>query len=348
MQFRTISMIEIKRAFLYYSILVMLAWIGAGVFTMALALTLASAVHVYWLRRSIPDLQFKFSLTLSAFWSLCLRMKWIILSSVLITFGQRGDYLVLGALLSERELGYYFFGFLLVTNLTIMIATGINQTLLPVFASLQNKPDEMRINVLRISGAVGLLTCFLCLVLVGLGGWMMHWIWAGKWDGAMIVLVSIAAALPIRMMATLGGVILEANGAWGQRVLTLVFDSVTVVLFAWLGASYAGLNGAALAVALQRIIGGIVVYAIAATQIQMSLTATARQWLFCFGPYTIGIATLITFVPTTSVTVANTSIVTTALIPTLFVVIAFFAISTLINRELLKAMIRLVLRRKSI
>jgi len=103
----------------------------------------------------------------------------------------------------------------------------------------------------------------LCLGIVGFGPWLIHFIWRGKWDLAIVTAVAMALSLPMRMLSPLGTVALDSFGKWRLRTGLLILDSTTMMLAALIGASLADLTGASIAVAIQRFVSGLVDFSFA-------------------------------------------------------------------------------------
>ncbi|EIE51094.1 polysaccharide biosynthesis protein [Citreicella sp. 357] len=344
--FRAISMAEMKRSLFYYIVLVGAAALGAAGYTMALALVGATVVHVVLLKRATPGLRLSWKLSPRRFWQMTMEMRWVLLSAFLFALGMNGDYLLLGEMLTAEELGYYFFGFTLVANLTVMISMGINQALLPLFSKLKHDLPQLRRQYLRISGAVTLMMSIICIGLVGVGPVLVHLVWGGKWDPAIVVVVSIAAILPVRLTANLAGVVFESQGAWGWRLVTLIWDAGFILLCAFVGATLGGFTGATIAVALQRLVSGLLTFPLAASKIGIAPRRTASFFARCFTVYGIVVAAMLLADPWRGVTVHEGTLILRPVLETSAALAVFLAYNLAFNRELMIAMLG-ILRRKN-
>jgi O-antigen/teichoic acid export membrane protein len=340
------NLIEMRRSLAYYAVLVIGAAFGTAGFTMAIALVVASALHVAMLVRAAAPFKLGLRLSFARFRALTWQLRWIITSAFLFALGMNGDYLVLGRMLQSQELGYYFFGFMLITNVTILLASGINQTLLPIFSRLKNDLPALQRQVLMSSGAITLLACVLSICLIGFGAVMVHLIWGGKWDGAIVVVLSVAAIQPVRLTATMGGVVLEAQGAWSLRLTTLVFDGVLILICSAVGAWLGGLFGAAIAVAVQRALTGLVTFPIGVRRIGIGWRRIGVFWLRCLGPYVVIVVALFLLAPERHANAETSAIVLRAALETAGAVAVFLAANMVFNRSLLKAMAGMIRPRK--
>lgn len=344
--FRTTNLIEMRRSLAYYAVLIGGAALGTAGFTMALALVTASAWHVAMLARAAAPFRIGMRLSFGRFRALARQLRWIIVSAFLFALGMNGDYLVLGKMLQSQELGYYFFGFMLITNVTILLASGINQTLLPVFSRLKNDLPALQRQVLMSSGAITLMACMLSICLIGFGAVIVHLIWGGKWDGAIVVVLSVAAIQPVRLTATMGGVVLEAQGAWSLRLGTLVFDGALILVCSAVGAWLGGLYGAAIAVAVQRAATGLVTFPLGVRRIGIGWPRIVTFWLRCLGPYVLVVAALFLLAPDRYANAETWAIVGRAALETAGALAVFLVTNMVFNHDLLRAMAGVIRSRK--
>ncbi|GGH63446.1 oligosaccharide flippase family protein [Frigidibacter albus] len=344
--FRTINLIEMRRSLAYYAVLIVGAALGTAGFTMALALVAGAILHLAMLTRAAAPFRIGIRLSFARFRALAWQLRWIIISAFLFALGMNGDYLVLAKMLHPQELGYYFFGFMLITNVTILLASGINQTLLPVFSRLKNDLPALQRQVLMSSGAITLLACILSICLIGFGAVMVHLIWGGKWDGAIVVVLSVAAIQPLRLTATMGGVVLEAQGAWSLRLATLLFDGALILICSAVGAWLGGLFGASIAVAVQRAVTGLVTFPMGARRIGIGWRRIVAFWLRCLGPYVLVVAGLFLLAPDRYADADTWVIVGRAALETAGALAVFMAANMVLNRDLLGAMAGVIRSRK--
>ena len=343
--FRSINVVEIKRSLIYYAVLVCGAALGTEGYTMALAVLVASMAQLAMLLRVAP-VKVRVRLSVARFRALAWQLRWVISSAFLVTLGMNGDYLVLGKLLEPDELGYYFFGFILIANVTVLLAATANQTLLPVFSRLKDDLPALQRQLLLSSGAITLLACILSIGLVGLGAVVVHLIWGGKWDGAIVVVLSIATIQPIRLTATVGGVLLEAQAAWAVRLATLIFDAALILVCAFLGGWLGGLSGAAIAVAIQRALSGLVAFPLGARRIGIDGRSIGRFWFRCFGPYMATIGALFLVAPSRYSEADSLAVVLRAAMETGGALAVFLVANWAFNRDLLLAIAALIRDRK--
>lgn len=263
LSFKTISLYSTIYTALYYLALLLSAYLGSKSFSVALATLFAAvAIHVVYVRRmGLLAINFRFSL--STFWSGLGTLKWTMLSSYIFGFTQSGDYIVLGRFFDKEQLGYYYFGFMLTANIGLLLSLAISQTLMPIFSKIKDDPVRLKRAFVQASETIAFLSSIICLGIVAVAPEAVHSIWAGKWDPSIFVAVAMAVTFPLRVLASMAAVALEARGRWRQRTMLLVYDALGIMIFAALGAWLGALAGAAIAVALHRGITGLLAFPVA-------------------------------------------------------------------------------------
>lgn len=296
-RFREINVNDMQRSLFYYAILILVALAGAGVYSIALAMLAGTIVQYFLLRRRTLDLDIRFQLPPREFAAI-LRKHWIVIATAfLVVLSMRSDQLALGRLIDPRTLGFYTFGFLIVTSVTIPVSAGINQVFLPVFARLKSAPNLLRRETIRLSGAVVMLGAAICVVLVGTSASLTHVLWGGKWDGAQVVITVLSLAMPFRFLATIAAAGLEARGLWNQRAALLGFETVFLLFAAAIGAHFGGLFGAIVGAAIQRLVSGLMGFGVLAHQIQLSSSEVLGRALRLYLPFVLSVVLLFLFDP---------------------------------------------------
>lgn len=263
LRFRQLCFIDFWVALLNVAVVLITAFLGARYYSIALGLV-ASTLLRYVLNRTITQtLRPAFSLSMDKFLAILGQVKWLILTAFLTGLSQQGDYFVLGRAISPESLGYYYFGFQLTANIGQLLAQGVGSTLFPIFTAMKGNLKALRGAVLRASSVIHFACSVLCLGVVGLGPWLIHLVWRGKWDMAIVTTVAVALTLPMRMLSPMGGVTLDSFGHWRLRTALLLLDSVTMMAAALIGAHLGDLQGASIAVALQRLGSGLVDFSFA-------------------------------------------------------------------------------------
>ena len=263
LRFRELCVIDFYVAAAQAVIVVASAYLGARYYSIGIGLVAATILRYFLNGRITPTLRASFGLSSSKFWSLLGHVKWLIVTAFLTGIAQQGDYFVLGRAISPESLGYYYFGFQLTANIGQLLAQGIGSTLFPIFTAMKQNQEALRRAFLRSSAVIHFACSVLCLGVVGFAPWLMHFVWHGKWDTAIVTAVAISFTLPMRMLSPIGAVTLDSFGKWRLRTGLLVLDSCTMMLAALIGAYVADLQGASIAVAAQRLCSGMVDFSFA-------------------------------------------------------------------------------------
>ena len=185
------------------------------------------------------------------------KVKWILLAALCTSLILQGDYLVLGFIESKYIIGIYFFGYQLSASLSVLVTSGMRNIMLPVFASLK-KDSSQQISVYEKS---------MVLVLLIMGGVsfgavcvmpaIIDFVWAGRWNEAIIVVQLMMLCLLTKITAPLGRSLLEARGRWRLVSGLLIFDALGTMLAALLGGYLGGVSSIAFTVAIYRFLYGV-------------------------------------------------------------------------------------------
>ncbi|WP_117196272.1 oligosaccharide flippase family protein [Rhizobium terrae] len=293
LKFRSISYYSILSNLIYYGFLISSAYLGAESFSVSLA-TLLSAIFVLivYVRR-LGTFHIAFRLSFSRFVKILGSLKWTILSSYVFGFTQSGDYLILGIFLDKQQLGQYYFGFMLAANVGILLSLSISQTLMPIFSKIKDDNDRLKRAFLRASEIVNFFSSIICIGFVALVPEVVRFLWQGKWDASIFVAVAMGATFPMRVLASMAAVVLEAQGRWVQRTVLLLYDAVGIMAFAAIGVMWDSITGAAVAVAAHRGITGLVSFPIAMKEIDFAFGDIGEYLLRTIFPFVPVVAAVI-------------------------------------------------------
>jgi PST family polysaccharide transporter len=249
-----------------------LAALGFGALSFVLPLPFIRLLETSIYKRMLPQAR------ISGFWKRCNKagvvrllgpVRWIMLSALLISLVQRGDYFVLGFVVDSTLIGIYFFGYQLTTAFSTMLSGPLNKVFMPALRAKNDDPDSQQ----RIFGRS--LKAMLAVLLPVFGGLafvigpFIHLVWGGKWDDAIVVSQILLLVLPFRLLAPLYRSLLEARGKWAMASAMLVVQAGGVLL----SAVWGGLGGS---------VASIVVW-IASWQVIYSLIGLVSiPWLLRF------------------------------------------------------------------
>lgn len=332
-RFKDINVTDMRRSLIYYGVLIAAAVMGAGAYSMALAAVVgALAAHILLLRVVDASSRY-FAVTLECFIELVMALRWVLLSGFLVALAMRADFIVVGKVLSTEEFGYYAFGFMLVTSLTLPISTGINQVLMPILSRLQKRLHELKHQLQRFSSAIVLLGSMLCILILGVGSALVHDVWGGKWDDAQLIINALVVAMPFRFLATISGVGFEATGQWRWRNSILALEALMLFVFAYVGAYFYGVEGAIVAVISQRVMSGLLGYMLLIGSISQDVIKTLIFYLRLYLPFLISVLLLFYFSPTRHGYGGGISVLASCAIETMVSLAAFLVAVFIFNRN---------------
>jgi O-antigen/teichoic acid export membrane protein len=343
--FREINLSEALKSVAYYTTLVAAAYLGSGIFTVAIA-TVVGAVVAHLLLRGVsghcPD-YFRFNLR--EFRRIAFDLRWILLSGFLFALAIRADYFVLWKVLPVDQMGFYAFAFMLVTSLTIPVSAGINQVFLPIFSSLQADLRRLRHEVVRFSSVIVILGSFLCLGILGVSSTLVHLAWGGKWDAAAFVINILVAVMPLRFLSTISGVGLESTGHWRMRNMLLLLEFLLLASLALVGAVFWGLTGAILGVVLQRGLSGIVNFCVLGKVVGSRFSASVLSMLRLYVPFYISVGILFGFSYDRHISDATVAGLGLASVETLVTFALFAGLTSLLSRDFSRATFEFLMKK---
>ena len=258
LNYKLVGKIEAILPLIQNGLMVAMAWQGFGVMSFVIPFAIVSMLQMIAYRRAVGAIPQGAPLTRALFWDIFHQSKWLMLGAYGMGLVLRGDYLVLGrAFENKADLGVYYFGFQLVASISILFTSGLQNVLMPAFSALAAEPARMASAFLRSSRTLLLVATLITGAFIAVCPEILQALWSGKWNAAVPVALAIAFSLPFKLLAPIGTSFLEAKGMWRQRTLILLMDGLLVCVSALAGAWYAGVAGAAVAIAAQRCLMGL-------------------------------------------------------------------------------------------
>jgi PST family polysaccharide transporter len=185
-------------------------------------------------------------------------LKWIMASAAATAFILNGDYFVLGLMVDPITVGIYFFGFQLTTTLSQLFTSQLGHVFMPIVASLKGDPKRQFRAYQSALREITEVAFPLSAAMALLVGPMIHLLWGGRWDQAIIVAQSILLVLPIRLASPLSRAFLEARGRWAAVTALQVCDVVGVLTAAALGGYIGTVPAIAVAIAVWQVAIGFI------------------------------------------------------------------------------------------
>lgn len=241
-----VSQIEIVAALVTISVVLWMAWSGAGVWALVagtLAMRLVQVIVTLWFARWWPGLRARSrrlrAILRYALAALGAKAGWT-------AYGQVDDF-VLGKLTGDVVLGLYSMAKTLALLPVVKVAVVANQLAMPLLAGFQTDRDAMRASFLRGLRLVASLTVPLCLGMALVAGDLVPLALGDKWVPIVPLLEVLALFALMHSLEVLLPPVLYAR--YRARFMFWWTASLFLVMpFAfWAGAAWRGALGVALA-----------------------------------------------------------------------------------------------------
>jgi hypothetical protein len=163
----------------------------------------------------------------------------LLLAGFFIMLTWQGDYIVLGVLHDAKTVGIYFFAFNLSIQTMQVFTSNLTGVLFPALSRLQKDPAYQTRAFLQATRLLALVGVPLCLLQAALAGPAVSMLFNSWWYPAIRVLQLLSIGMAVRLVASPGGSLLQAQGRFGVYTLTnginAAFFIGLVALGAWFG-----------------------------------------------------------------------------------------------------------------
>jgi PST family polysaccharide transporter len=174
------------------------------------------------------------------------RWKYLLTDSTTLFFASffvmltwQGDYMVLGMMHDAKTVGIYFFAFNLSIQTMQVLTNNLAGVLFPALSKLQQDPVYQTRIFLRASQLLAVVGAPLCLLQAALAGPVMALLFNSWWYPAIRVLQLLSLGMAVRLVASAGGSLMQAQGRFGAYLLTNAVNAVVFLSMvaggSWLG-----------------------------------------------------------------------------------------------------------------
>jgi O-antigen/teichoic acid export membrane protein len=234
-RYKAVAALNASGAIVRYIAMVALALGGAGPLTFTWSLVATAAfewAYGFYLTRD-PLVRFEPRTRLwPAIWA---RTKWLLLGAIALALLRQGDYLVLGFMLTESVMGVYVFAYMIGDQVMSLLASNLQQVLMPTMSAFQHDTRRHVASVLRVSGA-------LTLVASGFAGGiavtfdpLQEIMWQGKWSGAVPAVQALSLCFALRLLVTVQESALSSTGRYRTQFLALLAQGLGMAAVAGVG-----------------------------------------------------------------------------------------------------------------
>lgn len=152
-------------------------------------------------------------------------------------------YLILGFFVSSREVGYFYFAFLLSVQIILMLSNNVSSALTPIFSNLQDDKERLASAFIRSVGAMAGISIPLFLAATASVSVFLPILFGERWSPSIPLLVILLGSQALASTNNASGSLLKGSGRYktwlflqiGQGVILLT----AVVIASWLGGTEA-------------------------------------------------------------------------------------------------------------
>ena len=232
LRFGALSVVNAMMALATAALAVLLAWLGAGAYSLVVPLAATGALRaaVVWWLAPISLLPRPQARRWRHLWGDSTVLLATALAGMLIS---QGDYLALGLFHDAATVGLYFFAFGLSMQTIQLLTINITSVLFPALGRLGNDPSrqiDAFMNATRLIGAVGVPFCFLQAAAADP---LMRLLYGQKWVEAIPLLQVLSLGTAATLVAGQTTSLLQAQGRfrtylWCMVVFSIAFTGVFV------------------------------------------------------------------------------------------------------------------------
>lgn len=236
--------------------MIVLAWLLQSVSALVIGMLIVAVVKLLLTHFALPGQANRFRWESEAVGELMHFGKWIFLSTACWFFTSQGDKLVLGKFLSLENLGIYNIGFFL-ASFPVLLGSAVTQrVMIPIYRESARPERIRRLRFVLSGGLVGLL-----VILAFAGPWLVDLMYDDRYAQAGSIVVILALA---QIMLVMGTTYDQAALAAGDSRRVFIYSAARSFLqftFLILGATYGGLIGALIGVALSILLAhGVLIW----------------------------------------------------------------------------------------
>ena len=242
MDFRYLALLEIGQTAVTGPLTLFLAWRGYGYWALLLGVLagMAFGTAVMVLRDprgfAVPRVAVLGDALRLSYHLMVARVAWYTYSNA--------DYAVVGRRLGADPLGAYTLAFTVASAPVDKITALLVRVTRPAFAAVQDHPEEVKRVFLSTSAALAFITIPASVGLAVLAPDLVPFAFGEKWAAAVVPLMLLSLATPLRSLAPLLPVILNATGDSGFA-MRINLMALAVMPAAFLAASFGGLAAVA-------------------------------------------------------------------------------------------------------
>ena len=257
MDFKPQAVIEIIAIVIAGITAVILAFQGFGVWSLAfngIITSSLSLVGYYAYMKWIPSFQF----SMKAFKDLFNFGGFVLVQNLFHFVTQNIDYILIGKLVGSSALGIYTLAFILTDTIRKKTMHTFSKVLFPAFATFQDEHERIKKHYLSMVNITSCILIPIMVIFIFFAKPIITWGFGEEWLDAIVPLQLLSAAMIVEAIFGTIAPVLKGMGRADLIVRVSVMNTFLVAIPSiTLGSYFFGLNGAAAAVLLYKLVGNI-------------------------------------------------------------------------------------------
>ncbi len=258
LRYKDFAVMSTVSAGLRHSSAIVLAFAGFGPLSLAfpvLVQAVVEAVMCCWMVGTLPRGK---PLTWSLFLDLMASAKWAIFATLGVTLVMQGNYFAISSVESLAVVGLYYWGYQLTVSAMQPFTGMLAGVLTPSFVRLNQDQKRQGAAFTRVVRTVVLAAAPVAVFSTLTWPLLIHVMWRGKWDAAIVVTQILALSTGLRTLQPMAVALLEARGQFKATAFLMLIDGITTVIAALLGAWLGGLLEITAAVGVHRAVISVI------------------------------------------------------------------------------------------
>ncbi len=235
LRFRYLAVVKWITAVGTMGLSIIFALMGKGAYSFVLPLPIITLVRLVMLWSAArPPIRWQFHFK---------RWKYLMNDSALlfaanffIILTWQGDYMILGIMHDPKTVGIYFFAFNLATQTMQVFTQNLIGVLFPALSKLQHNIAHQTRAFLKAAELLAVIGVPLCLLQAALAGPGINLLFNSWWQDMIRVLQLLSIGMAVRLVASPGGALIQAQGRFKTYLVTNAINAVFFLGLVWLGA----------------------------------------------------------------------------------------------------------------
>jgi len=195
--------------------------------------------------------------------------RWIIVGMLAAAIINSGAPFAIRLFQDTGVVGLFFFGFAVAVVPSVLFAGGLRSVIMPSMARLRDEPPRQAAALVNAVGTLALVGAPVAFGSALIAAPMTRFLWQGRWDAAIPVIVILGLPLAFRLSGPIGGSLLEARGEWRLRAVMLWIDAILTLVAAGLGAWLGSVTWISICIAIERVVMGVLHCSVAGGRVSL-------------------------------------------------------------------------------